>query len=295
MVRQRLKRWLRHVRQGARRVRHGDGRDLYETRDGRRYWLDASLYLDGEIIHYGEFEADSTALVRALVRPGDVVADVGANIGYYTVLLSKLVGPSGRIIAFEPTEIYRELNQRNLAENDSANVELLPYGLSDARTTLEVSIAGGSATLHWAEPDAPPERESIELRTLDEVAAELDLQRLDFVKIDVDGHEPAFLEGAWETLDRLEPLVLLEIAHLNYLTAGVDALSFYQGLVKRGWHLYSEVSWTEYSDAKAFLVECGNFTHSANVLMSRRPLPDLADRRRRGLAGMFRRSRSASG
>jgi len=280
MLRDRFRRVIRRVRYAPRCVRKGTDRHLYETRDGRRYWLDPRNSLDSEIIQTGEFEAQSTALVRALVRAGDVVLDVGANVGYYTVLLSKLVGPKGRVIAFEPTAKYRTIASRNLAENRIENAQLFPQGLSNREEERTIHLGSSSATLHWVNPTPSSENETIDLRRLDGLVSQLDLERLDFVKVDVDGHEPAFLEGAWTTLDRFRPMVLLEVAHFNYLMAGVDALSFYTMLKERGLYVYSERDWREYPNPQAFLLECGNTTHSANVLLSYVPLPHLPRLRR---------------
>ncbi len=76
---------------------------MYKTKDGLFYWLNPAKYLDRSMIDEGIFEPHSTRLVKKLVKPGDVAFDVGANIGYYSVLLSKVVGEAGQIFCFEPT------------------------------------------------------------------------------------------------------------------------------------------------------------------------------------------------
>ena len=174
----------------SRVVLPGAPRSLYRTRAGDLFWLDPSLYLDRCIAEAGVFEPDVVAAMQRLVQPGDTVLDVGANIGFHTVVLSRLVGSSGRVIAFEPTAHYRAVLERNVAANRLANVEILPIGLSDRSARETIQIGAGSATLHVPGKATLRGREEIEVAPLDELGARLGLERLDFIKVDVDGHEP---------------------------------------------------------------------------------------------------------
>jgi FkbM family methyltransferase len=258
---------LMQARYGSRRLRRGDDRDLYQTRFGDRFWLTPSSYVDRCIIERGEFEERSTQVVNRLVEPGDVVLDVGANIGYYTVLMSRLVGAAGRVICFEPTQHFRTVLERNVLENNCRNVEILPFGLSDARRELEIFIGESSASLHTP-GERGDRRERIALETLDGISDRF--ERIDFIKIDVDGHEPAFLKGAWKTIDKHSPLILLEVSHAHYLEAGVTAWDFYDELKAREFFIYHEDGLAEITNRNDFLVKCGNFNFSANIILSRR-------------------------
>jgi len=264
----RVERW----RQRPRLRERGAVRSLYEWHDGRRMWLASDRYLEREIIETGSFEPSGTAVVRRLVKPGDVVFDVGANVGYYTVLMAKLVGEGGRVVAFEPTAHYRSVLERNVQVNELTNVVVLPHGLSSTVTSARAHIGESSATLHWVADSEPSASEDVLLRPLDDVVSGLGIARLDFIKIDVDGHEPAILQGAWNTLARFDPVVFFEVSHENYLEYGVTAWDFYDMLVARGYRLHSERDLHEYESKRAFLRECGNFDRSANVVMRRRSL-----------------------
>lgn len=260
--------WLKR-RTASREIRREGEMVLVETPDRDIFWLAEEGYIDKCIREKGVFEPHSTAVVRSLLKPGWVVLDVGANIGYYTVLMSRLVGASGRVIGFEPTVKFRQRLAQNLAANGLDNVDIFPYGLSDRNLRDEICFGESSATLHWV-PDHPPRaQEEIELRRLDDLFPTLGLSRLDFIKVDIDGHEPAFLEGAWETIENYRPLVLLEVSHAHYLESGVTAWDFYQRLVDRGFHIYSEKGLRELRSKHDFLRECGNFTHSANILLAK--------------------------
>jgi FkbM family methyltransferase len=257
----------------AKLVRRGEGRDLYATPIGDLLWLNTSGYLDRQIIDSGSFEAASMSAVRRLVREGDAVLDVGANIGYYTVRFGKLVGATGRVIAAEPTSHFRNTLERNIVENGLTNVQVLDYGFSDRADTVAIDIGPSSATMH-----SPPgfdrvlSRETIKLSRLDDVQASLGLQRLDFMKIDVDGHEPYVLRGAWSVLGKYSPIILMEISHLHYFQAGVFGWDFYSEIRDRGLRIYRETDFSEITSLERFLRECCNFDRSANIILAARPL-----------------------
>ncbi|MBN2106678.1 MAG: FkbM family methyltransferase [Deltaproteobacteria bacterium] len=253
-------------------LKQEQGRDLYKTVDGHLFWLNPGKYLDREIIERGVFEKSSTELVKKIVKKGDVILDVGANIGYYSVILSKLAGPQGKVYAFEPTLHYRRELQENLRENHITNCEILNYGLSDKRQELLINIGDSSATIHWVADTAPVKTELIKLETLDAFCELKKISRIDFIKIDIDGHEPHFLQGAWRSLERYNPLILLEVNHENYLQANVTAWDFYTLLKEKGYYIYSEDALSEITTKREFLIKCGNFAYSANVLLSKEKL-----------------------
>lgn len=252
----------------AKKILAGKERSLYETPEGLQFWLDERRYIDQCIIHSGQFEPVSTEFVKRFLKPGSVALDVGANIGYYSVVFSKLVGEQGKVLAFEPTVHYGNVLSENLKQGQIKNCEIFSYGLSDRRQELEISIGSASATLHWSDDIRPIAFEKIHLQRLDDVWDSFGLDRLDFIKIDVDGHEPAFLNGAWETIAQYRPVILLEVSHANYLDYGITAWDFYDLLKAKGLHIFSEKTLLEYPTKRQFLMECGNFAYSANVVLS---------------------------
>jgi FkbM family methyltransferase len=253
-------------------VRKGpENRDLYLTKEGHYFWLDKKVYLDRCIIDSGVFEPTSTALVKKIVKKGDVVLDIGANIGYYSVLLSKIVGEKGKILCFEPTSCYQKTLNLNLSANKISNVEVYRFGLSDEKKKLTIYIGECSATMHPAGNNSTGVTEEIELLTLDEFIMDSNLKRIDFIKIDVDGHEPLFFNGAWRTLDQYDPIILLEISHLHYKKAGFTAWDFYESITKRGYLIYDDNLSLIHSEDE-FLIKCGNFAYSSNIVISKRKI-----------------------
>lgn len=257
----------------SRLVVKGDERSLYLTSSKDLFWLNKTGYIDRTIIEKGVFEPQSTEVTKRLVKQGNLVLDIGANIGYYSVMLSKLVGKSGKVIAFEPTEHFRKTLRMNLDANNITNVEVIDIGLSDKDQKLEIDIGPSSATLHSPLGfDSIESKEVINLTTLDSFVQKHNILQIDFIKIDVDGHEPFFFEGAWKSLNKYNPIVLLEVSHLHYLEAGFTAWDFYDLLKKNKYRIYHEEQFVEMKTKEDFLRNCANFAYSTNIIISRREL-----------------------
>ena len=190
----------------------------YEVRRLGRFFIDNTKDEIKRIIAAGEiWDAHVLELLENYVQPGTVVLDVGAHIGTHTVSIARLVGPWGRVYAFEPQrKIYREL-YHNLALNGVTNAVTLRYavGSGDARI-IEMNPAaaeneGGTAVGSGGD--------RAELRTLDSFGFE----RVSLVKIDVERYENDVLDGAVATIRRNHPVIVIEImGGENYRTASAD-------------------------------------------------------------------------
>lgn len=151
-------------------------------------------------------EPTSTRLVKEKVKEGDIVLDLGANIGYYTLLFSRLVGDKGKVIAFEPAPESFELLVRNVRLNNCQNVEVHKAAVSD-RT--------GGARLFLNQRHIPDHRlyDSGDGRKSIDVWAvrldDLDLERIDFIKMDIQGAEWKALRGMLGLIDRNPSVKLL--------------------------------------------------------------------------------------
>ena len=247
-------------------------RNLYKTEENYYFWLDSEKYLDKSIIEHGFFEKESTEAVKKIVKNGDVVLDIGANIGYYTVIFSRLTGSKGMVYAFEPVKKYREVLKENLISNKVKNAKIYPFGFSDKKESLDIYIGNSSATLHWVADNSPLFQERIRLITLDEFSKKNNIKKIDFIKIDVDGHEPSFFKGAWNTLEKFNPVILLEINQENYLKAGTTAWDFYDLLKSKSYKIFDEENLKEFPSKREFLIKCGNFAYSANIIISKNNL-----------------------
>ena len=235
--------------------------------DGLIWRLDPSQSIDADLLDDGLFEPASTQWVDKLVTPGMVAVDVGANIGYYTVRLSRLVGPHGQVHAFEPSKRYRDRLLDHLERNNCRNVQVSDFGLSDVVSEQVLYGDDISASMHWADDGKPPTiSEKIPLRTLDSYVDEMKLTQLDFIKVDIDGHEPKFIEGAAKTLQQFQPTILMEFSQINLVAAHSDVDVLANQLRSLGYSLHSETTGEPYLTHANFLREVMNCSHSVNLI-----------------------------
>jgi FkbM family methyltransferase len=159
------------------------------------------------IFHSHKYEEHVRQAARENLREGDVAVDVGANIGAIAFLAASIVGPSGRVIAVEPNPDNLQLLYRGIVLNAFENVEVVPLAASDRRTVF--SLTGGTSNTHLIGARAPVDGGYfVQSARLDDVLG--DLPRLDFVKMDIEGHEPRALEGFSRLIARHRPVLLVE-------------------------------------------------------------------------------------
>lgn len=242
---------------------------LSTRRSGFEWTLEPRSCITENIVTTGVFEEQTTERLMWLLKPGMTAIDVGANVGYFTLLMARAVTPAGRVIAFEPTRHYRAFCKRNISQNGFAEiVELRCEALSDSAKTLSISIGNASASLHWTATEKDPRMsESIQTRPLDELVDELHLSRLDLMKVDIDGHEPAFLRGAKLTISRFRPIIVMEFAQHCLHVAGSSVLDLKHQFSDLNYSIISEKSLALFQSDISFLLECGNYAHSANALV----------------------------
>jgi FkbM family methyltransferase len=157
----------------------------------------------------GTYEAAELDCFLAALWPGAIVADVGANIGIWSCLLSRAVGPTGRVVAFEPSPDNLELLRSNLARNGCANVEVIPAAVTRASGTASFQTTVAGATHHLA-PDGEPGDISVTAVTLDDHSSTANTV-FDAIKIDIEGFEPDAFAGMTVAL-ATRPLVLTEFS-----------------------------------------------------------------------------------
>ncbi|BDV01799.1 hypothetical protein TDMWS_18840 [Thermodesulfomicrobium sp. WS] len=197
---------------------------------GRPFVLDPA---DSLGLGHGPFEPGETALVRRLVRPGMRCLDVGANIGYYTLLLAQLAGPTGLVVAVEPDPANQELLRHNLApELDRGQVRLVPAALGHTAGRVRLFHAA-SAGMHRIYPSVCCSSQAVEVELLP--GDHLGLAPLDFLKIDVEGAESAVIAGLAHTIAASPNLAILaEFSPLAMLEAGHDPATLVSTLASLG-------------------------------------------------------------
>lgn len=167
---------------------------------GYAFDCDLSEALQRYIFIY-DYDEEARAFIEKIVKPGDVFMDIGANVGYYTLLASRLVGPGGKVIAIEPNpKVFAKL-QRTLARNNIENVLALGIGLGKEKGVLKLYFdsTGGHDTATMI-PGSMTEFVQVEVLPLDDVTAAHQIEKISYLKIDVDGFEPDVFAGATNLL-----------------------------------------------------------------------------------------------
>ena len=181
--------------------------------------VEVTLGNDNSLCLYvcGSFEPNEFAFLDRVLKPGMVFIDVGANDGYYTLFAAKRVGPSGKVIAVEPSSRERAHLRRNLARNALENVVVIPSALGAESGMAELKLAHGLHAGHntlggFAHDDVVTSTiERVKIETLDTVAKRLSLNSIDVMKIDVEGAEASVVNGAIACIEAWRPVMLMEI------------------------------------------------------------------------------------
>jgi FkbM family methyltransferase len=156
------------------------------------------------MIYMGCYEPLNTHRFRTILKRGMVAVDVGANIGYFTLLAASLVGVSGRVFAVEPWPANLALLRRFVEANYLSQVSVFGFGLGSSEGSGRVSQADQNVFNNRTATMAgePGTGIAVPVRTLDSCVREWNLNQIDLLKIDVDGFETRVLHGAKETLER---------------------------------------------------------------------------------------------
>jgi FkbM family methyltransferase len=189
-------------------------------RNSITYELDLAEGIDLAIYLGDRFEKSTKRALRSLVQPGTVVLDVGANIGAHTLYLAQLVGPSGRVMAFEPTDFaFRKLT-RNLELNPSLAPRIRTYNcflVANDGDCAPTAIYSSWPLVREPELHAkhlgramPTDRATT--RTVDSILTEAGNPPVSLVKLDVDGFECQILRGATKLLRDQRPIFVMELA-----------------------------------------------------------------------------------
>ena len=216
--------WLR--RWSARRWR--EETLLADFDDTLWFWCDLAEHHGSRVFWRGGHSPDQLRFLDTFLTPDMTFLDVGANHGVLTVFAAKRL-PRGRVIAIEPVSATADILERNIATNRFTNCSVFRLALGAQRRTAPIfglratfidgTINSGLASLFCGE-DRPDELGMTEVIRLDDLRQELDLSRLDVVKIDVEGAEPDVLSGGQSTIARYRPLLLIEILDHNCRLGG---------------------------------------------------------------------------
>jgi len=198
--------------------------------NGFRFWFNSSDREMGAVMATGSYEKDTVQLLRKIIKPAMSCVDVGAQTGFFTCLLSDIVGQHGFVRAFEPMPRSLELLRLNVKENNlDSRVTVFPLACAEASGELYVDIASGMAV---ASPNGAHKFVSV---TLDSAIQD----RVDFCKIDVEGHEPSVIRGMRGLLNTHRPILLTEFNQYWLKQAGSSIFEYAELLKSCGYDLWN--------------------------------------------------------
>ena len=242
-------------------------------RDGLSYDLDLSEGIDFAI-YLGVFERQTRNALKALVKPGSVVLDIGANIGVHTMLLADLVGPSGRVLSFEPSDYGVRKLRRNLELNPelAGRVTLFHCFLAatDGAAVPDRIFSSwplaDSEGLHQKHLGLAMPTNGAPGRTIDGILAELGGPSVQLVKMDVDGFESEVLRGAAALLSGSRPIFVMELSPYVLDERGSSLEELLGFLVPNGYRFFHERSGNPLPSGAAELRQLVRDGESMNIV-----------------------------
>lgn len=236
---------------------------IHQTKEG--WWvLDNDTHISKWVENEFRLDHDQWGLTKILpeINQGDTVVDAGAFIGDHSVAYLKAVGEKGNVICFEPHPLAFECLARNMfLARVTGEYVVHDRALSDKNGSyfLEVNPNAGASTI------VPPESESKNCTVIKAVTLDsFNLQRLDFFKIDVEGHELKVLQGAEQTVARCRPKLLIELNKWALIKQGTSALEIFNWLKAHGYK-WSSVQPLNIADPPQYDILCRPLTREEKI------------------------------
>lgn len=236
------------------------------VRDESLFLIQPWVPLGWHVLLFDEYEPEVRKIIKNLLRPGFVALDTGANVGWHTLLMAKRVGHSGRVVAVEANPSVRKILEFHITLNRVENTVVLPVVASSRLGRVKFlgpqaeEAHSGDGHVVREEAVNPSGLMEIDAQPIDYIIEQLQLSRLDFIKVDVEGYEWPVLQGAREALIRFQPHLIFEFDE-NYTKRGNgDAGAIHQFLESLGYRLFV----IQRYGAKA--LQFGEWPKSANIL-----------------------------
>lgn len=162
--------------------------------------------------HWEKYFFEEKNKIKKFVSNGDVVVDVGANIGLFSLILSDLVGEQGQVYSFEPIPLLKKKLVNNINLNRIKNVKTFESGIGDKESEIEIFLNPEQSGLSSAvaKPSGNYTSQKVKLTTLDNFFLSRK-EKVSFIKIDTEGYEPQVLLGAKELISRDNPVIYIEL------------------------------------------------------------------------------------
>jgi FkbM family methyltransferase len=199
---------------------------------GHRLRLDCRVQSHCRAYFSGNYDDIKISSLLSFLRPGGVAFDIGANIGFYTVPMARFAKErASKVIAVEPVKMNCDWLNANLTLNHCKEVvDVWAYGLSDMEAETEIVLAedfvaggsvGNAVIADMKAYGSEFKRATIRLRRLDDIWPKIG-ERIDIIKLDIEGHEGKFLAGGRDTISLSRPVILMEVNREHYRRQTLD-------------------------------------------------------------------------
>lgn len=166
---------------------------------------------------FGKDKYPELHYLKSLIKPGFTCIDIGANLGYYSYFMVKLAGETGKVYAVEPVPLFAEIWKKNLKEYKSANLRLFPFAIGESEKLVEMGMPAVNGVVHHGMTRVISEEESgfekkfsVQMKNPDILFQEI--EKIDFIKVDVEGYESEVFYNMQETLRKHKPLIQSELS-----------------------------------------------------------------------------------
>ncbi|MCP9469256.1 MAG: FkbM family methyltransferase [Nitrospira sp.] len=180
-----------------------------------------------DLLFSGSFEPVHTEIIERL-PPGGVLIDVGANVGYFSIVGAKAVGPGGKVYAFEPVDVIHSILCTNIALNGLSNVEAYHLACFSSSGSMAIEQDWDSGKSHLCLENATDSK-VVSVTTVDAFVDQKKLARVDFIKIDAEGSDFEVLKGSRFTIEKFRPKIFIEVNHLSRFGGSIsDVRRFFE-------------------------------------------------------------------
>ena len=253
--------------QQVRRLEALMGNKIVYTRFGVPIALKLSDWVDQQIYATGEYEADVARVIEKLLTAGDCVFDIGANIGYFSLLAAKQVGATGVVESFEPVPAIRERLKHNLRLNPQLPIVLHDEAISDMNGISHFYVGPSTNSGTSSLRSISEASDKIEVRTIRFDALSLNTDSVQLIKIDVEGAEMKVIDGMKDAFqrwgDRL-PDLIVEVSDSFLRATGSSGEMLCAKLMKMGYKMYV----IEWNGIREVVIWSTELPHQFNALFT---------------------------
>jgi FkbM family methyltransferase len=180
--------------------------------DGTYLALDSRHAAERWLMYAGDYQPALTAVLKQRTRPGYFCLDIGANLGFYTIKFGRWVLPGGRVAAFEANPVLAGRIAHNADLNRFSHVSVIDRAVHNqpGPLTFYVASSPGKSSIDSRRVSDPAQQITVQAITVDEFMAESGWQRLDVIKLDIEGNDCNALLGAQRALKRFQPFIVFE-------------------------------------------------------------------------------------